>query len=95
MDVYLHEFLTTALHGRERSVLYPGHFTPVKASLVPFEFQAIRIPKPVWAFRRTEQGLIPVLPTEPKLLLRPADSLVTISITISQLTVYITHDMNH
>ena len=78
MDVYLHAFLTTALDGRERSVLHPVRFTPVKEPLVPVELQAIRITEPVWTFRRSLQALVPVMRTEPKFQVRPDDSLVTI-----------------
>jgi hypothetical protein len=95
MALYLHEFLTTSLDGREWSFLYPGRFTLVKEPTVPVDLQVIRIPEPVWTFRRTEQAFVPVLTTEPKVLLRPADSLVTIPTTISQLAVHITDYINY
>ena len=66
----------------------------MKESTVPVEVQAIRIPEQDWTFRRTEQTLVSVIETEQKLLLRPADSLVAIATTISQLTVHITDYIN-
>jgi hypothetical protein len=33
MEVYLHAFITFALDGGERSISFPGHFTPGEFAL--------------------------------------------------------------
>jgi len=52
MEVQLHLFLTSALHGGERSALHPGSFISGEGAQGTLDYRARWTPKAIWTLWR-------------------------------------------